>query len=167
VTISVYVAARWENKPEAMKLRDALAKHGIGCTSRWLEEEPSLTSVPAKPDSEKRRIAEVDVYDVRRAQALVLFNQQEKAKQGTGGCHVEFGIALGTGMPVFLVGYSTEDYLPECLLNIFHYLPQVRCFSWPAHVAALVEAIREACPDFGATWDSPKERAAWPGASCK
>ena len=145
--ISVYVAARWETKDDAAKLRDALAERGIGCTSRWLEEEPSLGDVP---EEKKRRVAGMDALEVRRAQALVLWNPPEKHRQGTGGCHVEVGMALALGIPVLVVGGGS---------NVFHWLPGVTRirFSgfWPDSddLMALVAAIKSACVDYGSTWD--------------
>src|SRR5208282_3971745 len=41
MSISVYVAARWETKDDAAKLRDGLAEFGIRCTSRWIDEGAS------------------------------------------------------------------------------------------------------------------------------
>ena len=152
--IICYVAARWETKDDADKLRDALAERGIGCTSRWLEEEPSLGDVP---EEKKILVAGMDALDVRRAQALVLWNPPEKHRQGTGGCHVEVGMALALGIPVLVVGGGS---------NVFHWLPGVTRIrfsgSWPDSddLRALVAAIKSACPDYGPAWDSPEDQEA-------
>lgn len=132
--ISVYIAARFQDQPEARKLRDQLHELGIGCTSRWLEEEPSLDATLS--DAHRERLAEMDMLDVRRAQALVLYNPEEKAKIGTGGCHTEVGMALAWGIPVILYGARS---------NIFHYLsrrvfsihtPSFASFAWLTNVIA-------------------------------
>ncbi len=156
--ISVYIAARWETKDDAAKLRDELAKRGIGCTSRWLEEEPSLGDIPVE---KKRHVALMDVYDVRRAQALVLWNPAEKHRVGTGGCHTEVGMAFAAGMPVpvFVVGYDPHKYITAAASNVFHFLPGVLShFLFPRDVDLLVECIKASVVDFGPTWDSPKEQ---------
>src|SRR5579872_2722470 len=116
MTVSVYVAARFETIADARRVRDALLARGLGCTSRWLEEEPSLGDIP---EEKKRHVAAVDLYDVARAQALVLWNPEELRRTGTGGCHAEVGYALARGIPVFVLGPAT---------NVFMFLPAVRVF---------------------------------------
>lgn len=152
--ISVYVAAPFDEQENAKKLRDALAKHGIGCTSRWLHEEASLGNVPASMEN-KIKFARMDRYDVRRSQAVVLWNPAEYAKSGTGGRHVESGLGFAySEMPVFIVGVQS---------NIFAYLPEAVFidskfgFSDAHWVERLVCQIKERCPDYGPTWDSPGE----------
>jgi hypothetical protein len=156
MSVNIYLAARFETQSDAKRLRDALAEHGIGCTSRWLEEEPSLDATLT--DERRRYIAAMDVFDVRRAQALVLWNPTEKHKVGTGGCHTEVGMALAWGLPVFVVGYDLKDPLPLVPSNVFHFLSQVKCYAWPQHLDALAHQIRQECPDFGPTWDSAEEQ---------
>jgi hypothetical protein len=157
VTISVYVASRFPDQEAAKKLRVELADRGIGCTSRWLEEECSLGNLPAS-DEQKIRFARMDRYDVRRAQAVVLWNPNDKAQVGTGGCHNETGMAFMLAeLPVFVIGRAS---------NIFHFLPEARVYGF-AHYTTdsqlfdeLADEIREECGDFGPTWDSPAEQQA-------
>lgn len=110
--ILVYLAARFPTIAEARKIRDQLVEAGIEVTSRWLEEEPSGEAQLSGTD--RAMLAFMDLYDVRRAHALVLYNPTDKLKVGGGGCHVETGMALAFGMPVFVLGERS---------NIFHYLP--------------------------------------------
>lgn len=146
--ISVYVAARWETKSDAARLRAALAERGIGCTSRWIDEGGSVSSIGDRfTDEQRGLVALQNVHDVKRARALVLWNPEELRKIGTGGCHWETGLAFGWGMPIFLVGSSEKEICPEARSNIFHFLLGVRSFTWPHHLDALAAAIREACLD--------------------
>jgi hypothetical protein len=149
--IEVYIAAAWEDKEFAGQLRDALAKHGIGCTSRWISEGPSKSSLGDHfTDNQRSVVALGNVNDIRRSRALVHLNPTPRHKVGTGGRHWETGLAYGWGLPLFLVGYDPNDSLPDARSNIFHFLRGVKCFTWPHHVEALAEAIREACPDSAA-----------------
>ncbi len=150
MTIAVYIAARWENKADAAALRDALAKHDIGCTSKWISEGPSVSSLGDNFDDKQRsRVALGNIIDIQHGRALILFNPTSKHKVGTGGCHWETGAAYAWGKPIFLVGYDPNDITPDSRSNIFHFLRGIKCFTWPHHVEALAEAIKEACPDLG------------------
>lgn len=143
--LEVYVAARWDTKAQAAELRDALAKHGIGCTSRWISEGPSVSSIgDGFTDAQRAVVALGNVQDVKRARALVLWNPGDLHKVGTGGCHWETGLAYGWGMPQFIVSPITDS--KDSRSNIFHFLPGVQCFSWPHHLEVLAIAIRAACP---------------------
>lgn len=72
-----------------------------------------------------------DLEDVRQADAMVAFTQGPRhPHQGRGGRHVEFGIALGLGIPVIRVG-PVE--------HVFHELPGVHAADeWPVACARLV-----------------------------
>jgi hypothetical protein len=158
--ISVYVASRFDDQLAARRLRDALAERGIGCTSRWLEEEPALGSILT--DEKRRHVAEMDVHDVRRAQALVLWNPEQAdptpRARTTGGLYVEMGVAVGEGKPIFVVGKRTNVF---CWLpRVFHHVePSGTEVNRRALLDNLAYAIKAACPDFGPTFDSPEEQA--------
>lgn len=128
--ISIYVASRFAHHPEARKVRDQLVAAGFDVTSRWLEGEPSLESKLS--DERRRELAEMDVYDVKRARCLVLYNPVDSAKVGTGGCHYECGIASAMGMPIFVLGPRT---------NIFHWRENVQTFP-NMSVEDMIVAIR-------------------------
>lgn len=149
--IEVYIAARWEDKDFAALLRECLVEHEVGCTSGWLDEGPSVSSIGDRlTDEQRSRAALGNVLDIRRSRALVLLNPSKKHKVGTGGCHWETGLAFGMGLPVFIVGHDPDDLTPDARSNIFHFLRGVKQFTWPHHVEALAEAIKEACPETGA-----------------
>lgn len=162
MAVNVYIAAPFDEQDNAKKLRDALARHGIGCTSRWLHEDASIGNVPASLEN-KIRFARMDRFDVRQAQAVVLWNTCAYAKSGTGGRHVESGIAFGMSeMPVFVVGVQSNifAFLPEavyipCLDHIGVLKTDLR---WDVLARDLARRIKERCPDYGPTWDSPEEQ---------
>ncbi|MEM9565524.1 MAG: hypothetical protein AAGA93_23075 [Actinomycetota bacterium] len=120
---SVYLAARFERRDELNGYRAELEAAGLEVTSRWLTDPtPELT------DEAWRQLAAKDVEDIRRAGGLVLF--AESGGSGGGGRQVEFGVALGFGKRLIVVGE------PE---NLFHRLAEVEVVpTWDAAVTAIV-----------------------------
>lgn len=157
--ISVYVAAPYSAMADAKKLRDALARRGIGCTSRWLELETS-----SEDPEDMRRFARLDRYDVRRAQAVVMWNPADYRDRGTGGRHVETGIAFAlSDMPVILVGVKSNIFvhLPEAtLVPVPASYDLVAPGAWEAVAMNVAHVVWERCLDFGSEWDSPVAQAA-------
>lgn len=109
---SVYLSARFERRDELDGYRADLEAVGIEVTSRWLIDPTNPT--PEVTDEAWGEVATKDVEDIRRADAFVLFSEQ--GRPGGGGRHVEFGVAVGLGKRVILVGE------PE---NLFHRLDAV------------------------------------------
>jgi hypothetical protein len=84
-------------------------------------------------DAHWRELAEIDIDDVRRADALVAF--AEESGGGGGGRHVEPGAAVALNKLVVVVGS------PE---HLFHLLPQIRVApDWDSAHATLREAAAE------------------------
>lgn len=100
------VTSRWLLGPNHRKLGDAgtLSEH-----AEWLVERDFDSTVGRRVGA---LCAQQDVEDVLAADALVLFTGG-----GRGGRHVEFGVALGAGKRLFVVGAGRE--------NVFHTLPNV------------------------------------------
>jgi hypothetical protein len=112
-TITVYIAARGEDQILAKLCRINLAQYGVGSTARWIDQ--ALVN-------ESHDEAQMDIDDVRAADALVLIKPVESHRRTTGGHHVETGVALERGMPIVLLGQ------PE---NVFHRHQHVRVVAWP------------------------------------
>lgn len=127
---SFYMASRFEDKDEAHLTRDAVAEAtGATCTARWIDAEESDNSPEAR-----KRYAEECTEDVLRADAVVLLNPASAHRTGTGGRHVETGIAVATGKPVFVYGAAE---------SIFHHLRGIQVF---ADLDALVAAFKAETP---------------------
>lgn len=111
---SFYVASRYQDKAEARRVRDMLLAKAPGstCTARWIDGENECMTTP-----EKTEWACLDRNDVLLADVLVLVNPTFAHRTGTGGRHVETGVAVATGKPILLLGENE---------NIFHRLPQVQ-----------------------------------------
>ncbi len=104
--IKVYIAAPYPCRDAAIEMMHVLEANGCRVTSTWLRE----------PDEMADQFARLDLADVARADVLVAYNPEGWEERGTGGRHVEYGYALGLGIPVVLYGEKS---------NIFHHLDSV------------------------------------------
>lgn len=127
-----YLAARWEDQATARDLANALVAAGLphlACTARWLEVTASQNTGLAAISC---------LNDVYRGHVLVQWNPKAVHRSGTGGRHVEVGVALALGRPVIVLGE------PE---HVFHHHPLVFPFptsSAPEDVAAAIQDLAEA-----------------------
>ena len=123
---SVYLAGRYGRKQELRERGRELEALGIEVTSGWLSS--AVASLSGLSEAEWREIALLDREDVRRADLLVLF-AEPPGDGGSGGRHVEFGMALAWSKPVVVVGRRE---------HVFHRLPEVTVVDdWGAAVALL------------------------------
>lgn len=111
--LKVYLASRWEDRDEIIGYRDYLEKAAdIESTSRWLTPtHPRLQRKVAQDKKTGRTVQARDIEDILRADIVIVFSPRKAHGNGTGGRHVECGIAIGTGKKVLLCG------IPE---NVFH-----------------------------------------------
>ena len=123
--MQVYFAGpyQWKERIEkyAQQFTEVL---GVGVTSTWLNESHAPTVQLADVPTElNEKYARQDIRDIKRADAFVLFAVPETdAPIPRAGRHVEFGMAVILGLPIYVVGLEKE--------NIFHYLPgQVTHFA--------------------------------------
>lgn len=100
---SVYIATAFQLIDEARRLRTVLEQDGIEVTSRWIDING--------PAYQQQELADMDISDVMRAQAVVFINPLGYKNSGTGGRHFETGMAFMRGMPIFIYGERT---------NVFH-----------------------------------------------
>jgi len=126
MTIKVYIAARSQEQILAAFCRQQLDLHGIGCTSRWIDE-PLV--------NESHDEAQMDLDDVRAADALVLIKPKDTHHETTGGHHVETGVALERGLPIVLLGDRE---------NVFHRHGSVTTLAWPiVSWTAVADQVRQ------------------------
>jgi nucleoside 2-deoxyribosyltransferase len=102
--VTVYIAAPYEERKQANRVRVRLAAQSIACSSRWLTDDGSATL--------SHEWARADLDDVRAADALLALNPPAYHQRGSGGRHVELGYALALDKPILVVGERS---------NIFHY----------------------------------------------
>jgi nucleoside 2-deoxyribosyltransferase len=115
VTRRVYLAGRFSRRDEFNGYADRLRSLGFTVDARWLTEahewygerdEDALAAA--------RRFALDDLADVLAADIVLVFTEPPApGGRNRGGRHVEFGIALGQGKDIIVVGG------PE---NVFHNL---------------------------------------------
>ncbi len=116
---NLYLAAYFPVRNELIAARQALQTLGHRVTSRWLDEETVAT-----PDARHwSKIGADDVADLGQADTLVI---DTRADSPRGGREVEFGVALKSGLRLFIVGPQR---------NVFHYLADAVFGSWDAFLA--------------------------------
>lgn len=128
----IYLAARYSRREELVACRTDLNSLGHTVTSRWLngnhQVDDAGLSVEAKR-SERERFAREDFADVISAEMCISFTETPRTTNSRGGRHVEFGIALGRMLRVWIVGPAE---------NVFHCMDDVRQFeSWAQALEAL------------------------------
>lgn len=122
----VYLAARYEAREQVDALAKFIRSSGHVVASRWHNLDKEFTPYGAPGTPEKHAASQAaesaqDRGDLARSTCLVsceLFGDLNSR----GGRHVEFGIMLGQGKPVAILG---EPW------NLFHRLPDVEVLSSP------------------------------------
>ena len=121
----VYLAARYRRRPELQRRAEELSALGHHVTSRWIRGSHSVSG--GLDDPLWAMFAQEDFEDVAAADTVVCF--LEPGGGGSGGRHVEFGMALAWGKRTIVVGE------PE---HLFHTLPSVEAYpTWPQALDAL------------------------------
>ena len=153
--MKIYLAARYSRRLELCGYREQLQALGHVVTSRWLdgshqisdsgqpigEHGEALAEGDDGSNSEaaanlRTLFAQEDLEDVKAADLLVAFTEPPRSTASRGGRHVEFGVALGMGKLLLVIGYRE---------NIFCWLPGVEFLpTWDCAMAALFEAAAQA-----------------------
>lgn len=120
---TAYLAARYSRREELCRYRADLADRGVKVPARWLNGNHQIDDqgLSAEAGREAReRFATEDLDDVLTADLLIAFTEPPRSSNSRGGRHVEFGVAIGRGMPVIVVGERE---------NVFHCLPDVTVYA--------------------------------------
>ena len=124
--MKIYLASRYSRRIELMGYRHELQSIGHKVTSRWLDLDHQDASWRATMSDDvstdnaaelRCKFATEDFNDVLAADVLIAFTESPSSNSGRGGRHVELGIAIGRGKPVYVVGHRE---------NIFCWLGLVR-----------------------------------------
>lgn len=121
--LKVYVAARWDDRDDALLIKKLLEEHNVFVTSTWLtpHDNQSMDALkangPYRAIKEARERAVKDFEDIDKSDCILVYSPRKGFRNGTGGKHVELGYAMATGKAIFLMGERE---------NIFHYHPTVR-----------------------------------------
>ena len=119
------MAARYGRREELLGYAAQIEARGDVITSRWLRGNHQVTDDGLSGDAEgtvheRERFALEDMADLLAADMLIAFSEPPRSAFSRGGRHVEFGIALGVGLPVVVIGPRE---------NVFHCLPGVQVFA--------------------------------------
>jgi nucleoside 2-deoxyribosyltransferase len=121
--IRVYIAAPFELQSDAQYLARLLSMRPqpIGCTARWL----------TAGGTNDQAWADRCVADVVRCDVLVALNPADWKRSGTGGRHVEYGIAVALRKPLVIVGQRS---------NLFHHVAGVELVEVGPECTQIVQA---------------------------
>ncbi len=109
------------SQTEADALRQLLELRGHLVTSRWITKDTKFhRGTSAYTDAERSTLARMDEEDVRLADDGLVLIAEPSGRCVPGGKHVETGIALALGRPIYVIGRRE---------NIFHWHPEVKVFA--------------------------------------
>lgn len=128
--MKIYIAASYLRRDDAKRLRARLRDAGHVIICRWIDG-PEPVEQYIHSDALMEEFCSKDFEDVIKAQALVCITGDAPGQKTRGGKHTEFGIALGTGMRVFLLGPREQ---------IFHWHRAVRIAATESELIALLAA---------------------------
>lgn len=108
----IYIAAHNQNYARAV--RDVLLSRvsGLTCNASWIDIPASQYGDGGLSDSDRRDIAGSEVEKVKQATGGLVLLAEAKGFNVPGGKHVETGVAISRGHPVYVVGRKE---------NIFHW----------------------------------------------
>ncbi len=133
----IYIAGKFDAKDRLRIERDRICALKAGhVISLWLDEETAApdetrTKGTGLSAEEGRTYAKRDLYEIQTADLLILDTFDDNLR---GGREVEFGFALATGIPVWVVGPKR---------NVFHELAR-HFASWPDVLEQLIVQRRNA-----------------------
>jgi hypothetical protein len=111
-----YIASK--SQAVAREWKAALEAEEYTIVARWLDEDGFGSGAPYD-DEQRTQNSVKDEEDVRACDALI-FRSEPDGSRVAGGKHVETGIAIGLGKPVYAIGPRE---------NIFHWHPLVTMFD--------------------------------------
>jgi len=121
--MKIYIAARFSKRHICNELAQFLKQQGHEITSRWvLPDSDHVVPVGMSKqaaDSERRRFAMEDVEDVLACDWMISLMEEPRSNT-RGGRHIEFGIALGLGKILTIIGPRE---------TVFHHLDEVQHYD--------------------------------------
>lgn len=129
--MKIYIACPYPERPYALVVRRFCLSQGWECCARWLD--PSHDNLPAFQTIDLQRVdALEDISDVAQCDVFIALNPDGYANTGSGGRHVELGIAITLDKRIILIGDHS---------NIFHRLPSVKHIGLSTSTSQLIAAI--------------------------
>jgi nucleoside 2-deoxyribosyltransferase len=123
---TLYLAAPYQTMFYMRHLRDALQTRGWEVNAHWLDEDPEKFGL-------KSEYAIRDMREISEADAVIVYNPYAYERSGSGGRHVELGLALAQKKLVIVFGRPS---------NVFHLAPGVRLATSIEHIFTILEEHR-------------------------
>lgn len=123
--MKIYLAAIYSSKAATKTHAEFLRAEGHEITSSWLD------MAEARTPGSKAFEAQLDLYDIDRADVVILFTLPIGTTFTSGGRMVEFGYAIAKKKPLIIVGERE---------NIFCHLTEVRSVASIDEAAELLRA---------------------------
>ena len=131
--LRIYIAARITRRHEAHALGRQLQALGHVITSRWMRPDADHLAPCGESEEaaylDRQRFALDDVADLTHSDCVILLGEAPR-NTSRGGRLVEFGIAVGFGCRLMVIGYRE---------TVFQCLPQVEFYP---HKAALIARLK-------------------------
>lgn len=125
--MKIYLSAAFDRAAEIRPLAAEAEANGHEVVSRWLDPDEQARLF-GRTDRVAEAAAYMDLDDIDRADAFVLFTEPTPTARSSGGHHFEAGYACTLGIPMMTVGPRE---------NVFYHLPGIRnfetwalCLSW-------------------------------------
>lgn len=109
---SIYIASLYSRREEMLENANKLIAAGFSVTARWVSG--------GEDGLDNEAVAELDIDDVIDADMVLSFTLPYGTMFKGGGRHVEFGVGVGLGKELAIVGER------EC---VFHWLPEVKQYN--------------------------------------
>jgi len=118
--LNLYLASRYSRRDAIISYAEVLMGYGFNITSRWIRGYHQASNEQLYPGSDAEQFARDDLNDIEDADELILFTDPPRTGHPSrGGQFVEFGYALGRGIPVTIVGKRANVFC--CLENILQF----------------------------------------------
>lgn len=135
--LRVYFASQSVTKDILREEKRYLESQGYVVQARWLDSPAN--DWRTMPKAEIQMWIDMDLADVRDADALVFWSMPHQHGWGAGGRHVEYGYALALNKPIVIVGQRE---------NLFHHhsftdlVPDAKSLPWA--LAKIQAALKRA-----------------------
>ena len=138
MSLRIYIAGRITRRHEAHALGRQLQSLGHVITSRWMRPEADHVAPEGKSEEaaypDRQRFALEDVEDLTHSDCAILLGEPPR-NTSRGGRLVEFGIALGFGCRVMVIGHRE---------TVFQCLPEVEFYATEGALVARLKKEQEA-----------------------
>lgn len=114
LALKVYIASRYEDREDALALKKFLEEHGFIIVAQWLTPKDDDQPMEKIKDNVElvQEIGERAIRDIYESDVIVVMSPKKAHGTGTGGRHVELGIAMGSQKGIVIYGERE---------NVFHF----------------------------------------------